>query len=111
MSRRLVVRLLGLLLGLTLQPSYAWSQLAQNWQDLGPRERFDAMRNYKQHRDLPEERQRDLEDRYERFQQMAPEEQRRIRQNYERLNQLDPQERARFEKRYQRWKRRTAPAP
>lgn len=92
-----------------VRPAAAEPRFAQNWQDLGPRERFDAMRNYEQHRRLPEERQRAVEDRYERWRQMPPDEQSRIRQNYDRLQRKDPQERDRFEKRYEKWKRRKAP--
>ncbi len=98
-----------LLAALALVPLVAYGQEGQDWQDLSPRERYDAMRNYKQHRQLPEERQRDVEERYERFRQLPQEEQARIRQNYDRFKQLRPQERERFEKRYERWKRRRAP--
>ncbi len=98
-----------LLVGSMASPALAQRQFAQNWQDLGPRERFDAMRNYQQHRQLPEDRQRDVEDRYDRWQQMPPDEQSRIRRNYDRLQHLDPQERNRFDKRYEKWKQRTAP--
>ncbi len=109
MSLPTCASLITLLCCLALQPVQAQSRLAQNWQDLSPRERFDAMRNYRQHRQLPEERQQDMEQRYERWRQMSPDEQLRIRRNYDRLRQLGPQERDQFERRYQRWKQRTGP--
>ena len=83
--------------------------IAQNWQEMSPGERREAMRNYRQHSNLPEERQRDLEERYERFRNLSPEEQSRIRQNFDRFQQLQPNEREQFQRRYERWRERTAP--
>ena len=105
MQFRRIVGLLAVLLPLVVS-----GQEGEDWENLSPRERFDAMRNYQQHQRLPEDRQRDLEQRYERFLQLPPEEQSRIRRNYDRFNQLHPQERERFERRYEKWKRRTTPS-
>jgi len=91
--------------------AFGQPQLAQNWRDLSPRERRDALRNYRQHDSLPPQRQHDMEDRYERWRRLSPEEQSRIRRNYDRLQQLDPAERQRLQKRYDNWKRRTQPEP
>lgn len=108
MSIRTCAGVLTLLCCVGLRPAQA-QPLAQNWQDLSPRERYKAMRNYDQHRQLPAERQQDMEQRYERWRQMPPDEQSRIRKNYDRLRQLGPQERDQFDRKYERWKRRTAP--
>ena len=79
--------------------------LAQNWRDLSPKERYDALQNYRQHERLPEDRQRDIEKRYERWQGMSPDERDRVRQNYERFRQLPPGERERFQRKYDKWRR------
>jgi len=84
---------------------------SQNWRDLGPKERYDAMQNYWRHERLPEERQRDVERRYERWQTLPQDQRDRVRQNYERFRQLPPQERERFEKKYQKWKGQAPPPP
>src|SRR5215475_4219270 len=77
---------------------------AQSWLDLNPKERYDALQNYRQHEQLPEDRQREVEKGYERWQQMSPDERQRVRKNYERFRQLPPQERERFQRKYQKWK-------
>lgn len=82
---------------------------AQNWRDLGPKERYNALRHYRQHEQLPPDRREEIEKRYERWQGMPPDERERIRRNYERLKQLPPRERERFEQRYQKWKRQAEP--
>ena len=94
---------------LSAATALAQPRIAQNWQEMSPGERREAMRNYRQHSNLPEERQRDLEERYERFRNLSPEEQSRIRQNFDRWQQLQPNERERFEQRYERWRQRTTP--
>jgi hypothetical protein len=87
----------------------AFPPLAQNWRDLSPAERYDALQNYRQHQRLPEDSQRDIEKRYQRWQQMSPDERERIRQNYERMQQLPPQERERLQRKYEKWRQQTAP--
>ena len=89
----------------------AWPLFAQNWRDLGPRERYDAMQNYWNHQRLPEDRKRDIENRYEHWQQLPPDERARIRQNFERFRQLPPQERERFQRKYDKWKQQAGPPP
>jgi len=87
----------------------AFQLLAQNWRDLSPRERYDAMQNYRRHEQLPPDRQRDIENRYQQWRNLSPGERDRVRQNYERFKQLPPQERERFERKYQKWRRETPP--
>jgi hypothetical protein len=83
--------------------------VAQSWQELGPSERYKALRNYQQHERRPEEDRRGIEQRFERWQQMSPDERSRIRQNYERLQQMPPQDRERFQKKYEKWRQRGGP--
>ena len=90
----------GMLLG-DVSPASA----EQDWDNLSPRERYDAMQNYWKHERLPKDRQRDVERRYERWQRMSPEEQQRIRKNYERFQQLPPSERRRVERELEEKKR------
>jgi len=84
---------------------------APSWQNLTPKERYDAMKNYWQHEQRPQEQKRDIEERYQRWRNMPPDEQGRIRQNYQRLQQLPPPERDRFEQKYEKWKQQAAPQP
>ena len=85
--------------------------LAQNWRDLSPKERYDALQNYRRHEQLPEDRQRDIEQGYERWRNLPPDERDRVRQNYQRFQQLPPQERERFERKYEKWKQQHAAPP
>ena len=89
----------------------AFPLLAQNWRELSPAERYDALRNYRQHERLPEDSRRDIEKRYQRWQQMSPDERDRIRQNYQKLQQLPPQERDRMQRKYEKWRQQTEPSP
>lgn len=90
-------------------PAAASPLLAQNWRELSPSERYNALRNYRQHERLPEDSRRDVERRYERWQQMSPDERERVRQNYERLQQLPPQERDRLNRKYEKWRQQADP--
>lgn len=81
----------------------------QSWRDLSPRERYDAMQNYWQHEQLPQDRQQDIQKHYERWQGMSPEERAKIRQNYERFRQLPPGERERIQRKYEKWKHQGEP--
>ena len=94
---------------LTASRAFGFPLLAQNWRDLSPKERYDAMQNYRQHEQLPEERQRDIEQRYEQWRSLPPDERDRVRQNYERFKQMPPQERERFERKYEKWKHHAEP--
>jgi hypothetical protein len=85
-----------------LAPERLW---AQGWQDLSPRQRYDALRNYREHEQLPRERQDEIEKRYERWQTMPETERDRIRRNYERYRALPSPEREQFQRKYERWKR------
>src|SRR5207249_1743653 len=59
----------ALLSGLPKSPGFSGA-LAQNWQELSPRQKYDALRNYRQYEQLPEGHQRDIEQRYQRWQAM-----------------------------------------
>jgi|SRR5215468_8459118 len=78
--------------------------LAQNWPELGPKERYDTMQNYWQHKQLPPDRQQDIQQHYERWRNLPPDERDRVRQNYQRFKQLTPAEQQRFERKYQKWR-------
>jgi len=93
----------------TANAAFGFPLLAQNWRDLGPKERYDAMQNYRQHEQLPAEQQRDMEQRYEQWRRLPQDERERVRQNYERFKQMPPQERERFERKYEKWKRHSGP--
>jgi len=111
MRRQVIIDAFGVLCaGMLLAPAARGVPLlAQNWRDLSPRERYDAMQNYRRHEQLPADRQRDIERRYQQWRDMTPDERERVRQNYERFKQLPPQERERFERKYQKWRRETPP--
>ena len=113
MNERL--RACGLALGwiLLTGPAATASDLlfAQNWRDLSPKERYDAMQNYWRHEQLPQERKHDIEERYQRWRTMPPNQRDRIRQNFERMQQLPPQERNRLERKYEKWKQQETPGP
>ena len=94
---------------LTASAALGFPLLAQNWRDYSPKERYDAMQNYRQHERLPADRQRDIEKGYEQWRNLPPDERARVRQNYERFKQMPPQERERFERKYEKWKRHGAP--
>jgi len=94
----------------TPRQAAAVALLAQNWRELSPGERYETLRNYRQHERLPEDSQRDIEKRYERWQQMSPDERERIRQNYQRLQQMPPQERDRIQRKYEKWRQQSSPS-
>jgi len=79
--------------------------LAQNWQDYSPRERYEALRNYKRHEQLPEDRQREVEKQYQRWQEMPEQQREKIRENYQRYQDLSPRDQERIERRYRDMKR------
>lgn len=80
-------------------------QLAQqSWQEMSPGQRYDAMRNYQQHQNLPADRQKAIEQRYQRWQQMPESERDRVRENYQRYQALPEGEQQDFRRRYERWK-------
>lgn len=94
--------LLILLIGATVG-----AQLCQagDWQNYGPSERYEALRNYRRHEKLPREEQRAVERHYQRWKELPEQERERIRRNYERYRQLPPNERDQFERKYRAWKR------
>jgi hypothetical protein len=111
MSRRVIPYVLCLVCVGTVPAGIAVGLplLAQNWHDFSPKERYDALRNYRRHQQLPAERQRDIEKGYERWRRLPPDERARVRQNYERFKQMPPRERERFERKYEKWRRHAEP--
>lgn len=77
---------------------------AQEWSEYGPRDRYEAMRNYEEYRRLPKKQQRQIERQYDRWREMPEEDRDRIRRNYEHLQRMPPEEQQRFDRRYQRWR-------
>lgn len=69
------------------------------WQEYGPGERYEAMRNYERHRELPKKKQKEIERQYQRWQQMSDDERQRIRKNYERFQKMPPAKQAEVENR------------
>lgn len=79
--------------------------LAQNWQDYSPSERYEALRNYRRHQELPRDKQRDVEQQYQRWQNLPEGERDKIRKNYERYREMPQGERDQFERKYRTWQR------
>jgi hypothetical protein len=73
-------------------------QLAENWQQYSPGERYEALRNYERHRGKTKKNQREVERQYQRWQKMPEPERERIRRNYERYKNMPPEERSRLRK-------------
>ena len=80
--------------------------LSQRWEDLSPRERERALKNFQRFQQLSPKRQKSLEQQYHRWRSLPPEEQQRIRENYKRYQRLDPYEKEEFEELYRKWKSR-----
>jgi hypothetical protein len=76
----------------------------RSWEDLSPRERERALRNYQEYQRLPRERQQFIDRRYQRYRELPPQEQRRLQQNYQEYERLPPGERQHFNRKYRRWK-------
>jgi hypothetical protein len=76
--------------------------LTQGWQEYSPRERYEALQNYRRHERLPEQRREDVERKYERWRAMPEQERNRIRENYQRFQELSPEQRDRIEQHYRR---------
>jgi hypothetical protein len=84
----------------------ASSAIGQSWQDLSPRQRYDALQNYRSYERQPEDKRRRVDEDYQRWQQMPPQEQERVRRNFERYQQMPPNEQQRLERKYEKWKRK-----
>lgn len=78
---------------------------AQSWRELSPNERYEAMRNYEEHRQLPSGSQKAVEGQYDRWRAMSPEEKDRVRSNYDKLRKMPPKERERFDRKADKWRR------
>lgn len=81
----------------------AFLQIAQNWKDLSPEERAQALENYKRFKKLPPERRQDLENRYHRWMELPNEEKDRIQRNYKRYQKMDSDQKEEFQKKYKTW--------
>jgi Protein of unknown function (DUF3106) len=99
---RLGIAALVVLSGLFPWPTLASPplRLAQGWRDLSPRQRYEALQNYRRHEHLPEQRRENVERNYERWRAMPPQERERIRKKYEAFQHLAPEERERLKRHY-----------
>ncbi len=79
-------------------------RLAQSWEELSPRERGEALRNYQRFQQLPPEQRESVERNYQRWRQLPPQEKERIRGNYREYQKMSPQERRDFQRRYDQWR-------
>jgi hypothetical protein len=79
--------------------------LAQNWRDYSPSERYEALRNFRRHQELPRDTQRDVEQKYQRWQNLPEGERDKIRRNYDRYREMPQGEREQFERKYKSWQR------
>jgi hypothetical protein len=97
--RRLAISLLAAW-AIATPASARVSVIAEGWHEYSPRERYEALRNYRQHEALPNERRENIERNYERWRNMPEPEREHMRQNYERYRQLPPEQRNRLRERY-----------
>lgn len=81
------------------------TSFAQNWRDYSPSERYEALRNYRRHQELPRDKQRDVEQQYQRWQNLPEGERDKIRRNYDRYREMPQGERDQFERKYRTWRR------
>jgi hypothetical protein len=103
MRRWLTVAVLVVTLaGEILCPSFSFGQ---NWQDYSPSERYEALRNFRRHQELPRDAQRDVEQKYQRWQNLPEGDRDKIRRNYDRYRDMPPGERDQFERKYRTWRR------
>jgi hypothetical protein len=89
------ILLIGVLGGVLLCQSAAQAQ----WKKYSPGERYEALQNYRRHRELPKQRQKEIERQYQRYQKMPEGERERIRKNYQRFQQMPPRQRSELEHR------------
>lgn len=78
-------------------------RIAQNWDELSPRERDRALDNYRRFKRLPPKKQQGLEDQYNRWRQLPNEERDRIRRNYDRYRKMDSDQKEEFFRKYKSW--------
>jgi hypothetical protein len=78
-------------------------RMAQNWDELSPRERARALENYKRFQKLPPERRQNLEEKYNRWLELPDEERSRLRRNYDRYRKMDSDEKEEFLRKYKLW--------
>jgi len=81
---------------------------AQEWRDMSPKQRYDAMQNYWDYEKRPEPERQQMEEQYQQFQALPPADQERVRKNYERWQNLPDADRRRFERKYEKWRRQEA---
>lgn len=78
-------------------------RIAQNWDELSPRERARALDNYRRFKRLPPDKQQGLEKQYNRWQELPNEERDRIRRNYDRYRKMDSDQKEEFFRKYKSW--------
>lgn len=86
-----------------VEPAAASLRLAQNWDELSPRERARALDNYRRFKRLPPDKQQGLEKQYNRWQELPNEERDRIRRNYDRYRKMDSDQKEEFFRKYKSW--------
>jgi hypothetical protein len=103
-ARRAAVLALGILLATgTGTPASADDPGAQRrWQDLSPRERGEAYRNYQRFQKMPPEQRRQVERNYDRWQKLPPQEKERLRSNYRQYREMPPERRRELDRRGER---------
>lgn len=65
-------------------PVSVLQQIADGWDDLTPKQRDRAMRNYRSYMDLPAEKRRDVDQRYEKWKKLPRDDRDRFRKKHER---------------------------
>ena len=89
-----------------ISPRAQFERIDQSWYELSPREKSQALKNYKRFQKLPPQKKRELEERYNRWQRLPSEEQERLRRNYRRYRGMDSDEKEDFSRKYKRWRSR-----
>lgn len=87
-------------------PALADDRHAQSWQEMSPKERGEAYRNYQRFQKMPPEQRREVERNYDRWQRMPQQEKERMRSNYRQYREMPRKERRALDRREDRRKRR-----
>lgn len=95
--RRTRIKLLVAASYLAVQALVVPKATGQSWDDLSPRERYDAFRHYEQYRRESKQRQEELEKRYRRWRELPPETRRHLRERYQQFEGLPAQKRRELE--------------
>jgi len=105
----IALTLLAAWIAAAVASAHAWEitdapRFVQRWDELSPRERGEARRNYDRYQRLPPDKRRAVDENYDRWRQLPPEEKQRIRGNYEQYRQMSPDEKRDFQQRFDHWK-------